>query len=47
MVLKNNDPTAHAEVVTIRNACSKLNTNDLKGYVLYTTVNLVLCVYQQ
>ena len=27
-VLKNNDPTAHAEIVAIRNACSKLNTYD-------------------
>ena len=25
-VLKNNDPTAHAEVIAIRNACKKLNT---------------------
>ena len=30
MVLKNNDPTSHAEIVAIRNACSKLNTIDLK-----------------
>lgn len=37
MVLKNNDPTAHAEIVAIRNACSKLNTIDLKEYILYTT----------
>ena len=28
-VLKNNDPTAHAEIVAIRNACEKLNTFDL------------------
>lgn len=37
MVLKNNDPTAHAEVVAIRNACSKLNTYDLSGCELYTS----------
>lgn len=36
-VLKNNDPTAHAEVVAIREACKKLNTHDLSGYILYTT----------
>ena len=34
-VLLNNDPTAHAEVTAIRNACKKLNTYDLSGYVLY------------
>lgn len=36
-VLKNTDPTAHAEVVAIRNACKKLNTYDLTGYILYTS----------
>lgn len=36
-VLKNNDPTAHAEVMAIRNACQKLNTYDLSNYVLYTS----------
>ena len=36
-VLINNDPTAHAEVTAIRDACQKLNTNDLTGCVLYTT----------
>ena len=36
-VLKNNDPTAHAEVVAIRNACDKLNTYDLSDYILYTS----------
>ena len=36
-VLKNNDPTAHAEVETIREACKKLNTYDLSDYVLYTS----------
>ena len=37
MVLKNNDPTAHAEVTVIREACKKLGTYDLSGYVLYTS----------
>ena len=36
-VLKNNDPTAHAEVVAIREACKKLNTYDLSNYILYTS----------
>lgn len=36
-VLKNNDPTAHAEIVAIRNACKKLNTYDLSNYILYTS----------
>ena len=37
MVLKNNDPTAHAEIVVIREACKKLNTYDLSNYILYTS----------
>lgn len=36
-VVPNNDPTAHAEVVAIRNACQKLNTFDLKGCTVYTS----------
>lgn len=36
-VLKNNDPTAHAEVMAIRNACQKLNTHDLSNYILYVS----------
>ena len=36
-VIKNNDPTAHAEVVAIREACKKLNTYDLSEYILYTS----------
>jgi tRNA(Arg) A34 adenosine deaminase TadA len=31
------DPSAHAEVRTIRLACSKLNSYSLRGYTLYTT----------
>ena len=36
-VTQNNDPTAHAEIVAIRNACTKLNTFDLSGCELYTS----------
>ncbi len=36
-VLKDKDPTAHAEIVAIREACKVLNTNDLSGYTLYTS----------
>ena len=36
-VLLDNDPTAHAEVNTIRKACKKLNTYDLSDCILYTT----------
>ena len=36
-VLKNNDPTAHAEVMAIRDACKNLNTYDLSGCTLYTS----------
>lgn len=36
-VLKNNDPTAHAEIVAIREACKKLNTYDLSEYTLYSS----------
>ncbi len=36
-VLKNNDPTAHAEIIAIREACKKLNTYDLSEYILYTS----------
>ncbi|WP_028281122.1 nucleoside deaminase [Arthrobacter sp. H5] len=36
-VTANNDPTAHAEVMAIRNACSQLGTFDLTGCTLYTS----------
>jgi tRNA(adenine34) deaminase len=32
------DPTAHAEMVAIRDACSRLKTTDLSGCICYTTV---------
>lgn len=37
MVLKNNDPTAHGEMMAIRNAGKALGTFDLSGCTLYTT----------
>jgi len=36
-VTLSNDPTAHAEVVAIREACGKLNTFNLSGCDLYTS----------
>lgn len=36
-VTLNNDPTAHAEVTTIRNACKALDTFDLNGCEIYTS----------
>jgi len=36
-VIKNNDPTAHAEVVAIRNACKHIQSHDLSGCELYTS----------
>ena len=32
-----NDPTAHGEIVAIRDACKKLNNFNLKGCKLYST----------
>src|SRR6266446_6394054 len=32
-----NDPTAHAEIVAIRDACRRLKTFDLRGCDLYTS----------
>lgn len=36
-VLINHDPTCHAEIEAIRDACRNLNTHDLTGCTLYTS----------
>lgn len=36
-VLKQKDPTAHAEIMAIRKASKKLKTHDLCGCILYTS----------
>ncbi|OUO40074.1 tRNA-specific adenosine deaminase [Megamonas hypermegale] len=36
-VLINHDPTCHAEIEAIRDACKNLNTHDLTGCTLYTS----------
>ena len=35
--MKDTDPTAHAEMIAIREACKKLGTTDLSGYDIYAT----------
>jgi len=36
-VICNNDPTAHAEIVAIRDACKNLNSFQLRGCEIYTS----------
>lgn len=36
-VVSNNDPTAHAEIFAIRDACKKLGKTHLEGCTLYTS----------
>jgi guanine deaminase len=36
-VTSTNDPTAHAEIVAIREACGKLNAFQLEGCVIYSS----------
>ena len=37
-VVKNYDPTSHAEIVAIRKACKKLQTTKLLNFSIYTTL---------
>ncbi len=37
LVTSTNDPTAHAEIVAIREACAHLGTYQLNGCVIYTS----------
>jgi tRNA(adenine34) deaminase len=37
-VARRHDPTAHAEIVTIRRACEALGEDDLRGATLYSTL---------
>ena len=44
-VTATNDPTAHGEIVAIRNACKKLNNFSLNGCELYSSCELCpLCL---
>ncbi|MBR4261513.1 MAG: nucleoside deaminase [Clostridia bacterium] len=36
-VIKNNDPTAHAEIMAIRDACKSINSYDLSDCEIYTS----------
>ena len=36
-VLKNNDPTAHAEIMAIRDVCKNIGSYDLTGCEIYTS----------
>jgi len=36
-VIKDNNPTSHAEINAIKSACKKLKTYDLSGCVIYST----------
>lgn len=36
-VISNNDPTAHAEIIAIRNACQNINSYDLSNCEIYTS----------
>ena len=46
LVIKNNDPLAHAEYIAIKKAVKKLKTNNLKGYKIYSSLEpCIFCSY--
>ena len=44
-VLIKHDPTCHAEVEAIRDACQNLGTHDLTVYILLSMSNVPFCYY--
>lgn len=42
---KLNDPTSHAETSSIRQACQRLRTSDLKGAILYESLECCLMCF--
>jgi tRNA(Arg) A34 adenosine deaminase TadA len=44
-VISGKDPSAHGEIVAIRQACQKLKTHDLAGCVLYTSAECCSMCY--
>ncbi|HEY1770670.1 MAG TPA: nucleoside deaminase [Chthoniobacterales bacterium] len=46
-VVTTRDPTAHAEIVAIREACHSLDKFDLRGCELYASCEPVRCVWRR
>lgn len=46
LVISRNDPLAHAEILALKKAAIKLNTSNLKGYKIYSSLEPCLfCSY--
>ncbi len=46
LVIQNNDPLAHAEILAIKKAAKKLNTNNLRGLRIYSSLEpCIFCSY--
>ena len=46
LVISNNDPLAHAEILVLKEAAMKLNSSNLKGYKIYSSLEPCLfCSY--
>ena len=43
LVVQNNDPLAHAEILAIKKAAKRLKTNNLRGFKIYSS--LEPCIY--